>query len=299
MMTPSARSHMIAWRNRGAMLDFRGRHVFHVRGPGRRAADARRPAVLCVHGYPTSSWDWFKIWPALVAEYDVIAADMLGFGFSAKPLRHDYSISEQADLQEAVLAQCGVREFHLLCHDYGDTVGQELLARHAAGMLPGLQSVVFLNGGLMPEAHRPRPLQRLLATPIGPLVALLANERTFGRSMRQIFSQGSPPTRDEVAVMWALASRDFGALALQGLIRYMEERRRFRARWVSAVVDTDLPLFVINGAHDPVSGSHMVDRLLELRSSTDILSLQVGHYPQLEAPESVSEAYLSFLRGVA
>lgn len=298
-MTRSARSQLIAWRNRGAMMDFRGRHVFHVRGPGRRAADARRTTVLCVHGYPTSSWDWLKIWPALTADYDVIAADMLGFGFSAKPIRHDYSISEQADLQEAVLAHCGIQEFHLLCHDYGDTVGQEMLARHAAGLLPGLRSIVFLNGGLMPEAHRARALQKLLATPIGPLVALLATERTFARSMRQIFGQGSPPSSDELGVMWALASRDFGTLALQRLIRYMEERRKSRTRWVSAVVDTRLPLFVINGAHDPVSGSHMVDRLLELRPTTDVLSLQVGHYPQMEAPEAVSEAYLAFLANIS
>ena len=298
-MTRAARAQVIAWRNRGAMMDFRGRHVFHVRGPSRRASDARKTTVLCIHGYPTSSWDWSKVWPALAADYDLIAADMLGFGFSAKPIGHDYSIAEQADLQEAVLAHCGVQQFHLLCHDYGDTVGQELLARHAAGLLPGLCSVVFLNGGLMPEAHRPRPLQRLLATPIGPLVALLASERTFSRSMRQIFGAGSPPSREELSTMWALASRDFGSLALQGLIRYMEERRRNRARWVSALVDTKLPVFVINGAHDPVSGSHMVDRLLELRPGSNVLSLQVGHYPQMEAPDVVSEAYLAFVDGIS
>jgi pimeloyl-ACP methyl ester carboxylesterase len=54
---------------------------------------------------------------------------MLGFGFSSKPHPHDYSMFEQTDVHEALLARLGIRRVHLLAHDYGDTVAQELLAR--------------------------------------------------------------------------------------------------------------------------------------------------------------------------
>jgi pimeloyl-ACP methyl ester carboxylesterase len=271
-----------AWRDAGSFFDFRGHRVFY-----RRAGQG--PPLLLVHGYPTSSWDWAKIWPGLTARFDVIAPDMLGFGYSAKPRGHRYAIAEQADLHLALLDQLGVGDVHALVHDYGVTVGQELLARRAR-----LKSIAFLNGGLFPETHRPRPIQRLLASPIGSWVARLSTERSFSRSFSAIFGPRTKPSADELHAFWQLASRDDGMRALAGLIGYMRERVVHRERWVSALVETTLPLVVIDGVHDPVSGAHMLARLLELRPSTHVVRLDVGHYPQVEAPDEVLAAYLSF-----
>ena len=95
----------------------------------------------------------------LADRYRLIAADMLGFGFSDKPRDHDYSIAGQATLHEQLLASLGVGETHVLAHDYGDTVAQELLARHQERLQSGatglrLRTVSLLNGGLFPETHR-------------------------------------------------------------------------------------------------------------------------------------------------
>jgi pimeloyl-ACP methyl ester carboxylesterase len=96
----------------------------------------------------------------------------------------------------------GVSEVHVLAHDYGDTVGQELLARHNERSKAGdatliIKSLCFLNGGrchthththnradrthlgtcvlgssgLFPGAHRPRLVQTVMAQPhIGKLL---------------------------------------------------------------------------------------------------------------------------------
>ena len=270
-----------AWRDAGAFIELGGHRMFFRR-------EGKGPALLLVHGYPTSSWDWAAIWPELVARYDVIALDMLGFGESAKPRGHRYSIFEQTDLQLALLAKLGVTRFHAIVHDYGVTVGQELLARNAP-----LESIAFLNGGLLPEMHRPRFIQRLLASPIGPWVAKLSSEKTFGKTLREVFAK--QPSRDEVHSFWLLASKNHGMAALQGLIGYMAERRANRERWVDALVNAKLPLLVINGSLDPVRGAHLVDRLLELRPSTNVVRLpDVGHYPQVEAPDDVLTAYFAF-----
>ncbi|WP_227538139.1 alpha/beta fold hydrolase [Marinobacter vulgaris] len=101
--------------------------------------------ILLIHGFPTASWDWHKIWPALRQAHRVVAMDMLGFGFSEKPASHRYSIHQQADIVEGVVRQLGLDRFHVLAHDYGDTVAQELLARQKLelplawfGELPGI-----------------------------------------------------------------------------------------------------------------------------------------------------------------
>jgi pimeloyl-ACP methyl ester carboxylesterase len=46
---------------------------------------ARAHHLLLVHGYPFSSFDWVRIWPALSERFSLIAHDVLGLGFSAKP----------------------------------------------------------------------------------------------------------------------------------------------------------------------------------------------------------------------
>ena len=72
----------------------------------------------------------------------------------------------------------------------------------------------------------------------------------------------------------------------------MEERRRFRERWVGALIEARVPIRVIDGAADPVSGAHMVARYKELVPNVDALLLpNIGHYPQLEAPHCVVDAF--------
>ncbi|HMG51998.1 MAG TPA: alpha/beta fold hydrolase, partial [Kofleriaceae bacterium] len=83
-----------------------------------------------LHGFPTSSWDWRHVWDELARSYRVIALDYLGFGFSDKPSQGPYSVFAYADQAESVLARLGaVAHVHVLAHDLGDTVAQELLAR--------------------------------------------------------------------------------------------------------------------------------------------------------------------------
>ena len=66
------------------------------------------PWLTLLHGFPTSSWDWAPVAPALAARYRLLALDFLGFGASAKPRRHRYRIAEQADLVEALWRHHGV-----------------------------------------------------------------------------------------------------------------------------------------------------------------------------------------------
>ena len=130
-----------------------------------------RPPLLLIHGYPTASYDWVRVWPRLAARHSLYALDLLGFGRSEKPRDTDYPIELQADLCMALLDDRGVGNAHVLAHDYGDTVAQELLAREREGQLR-IASMAFLNGGLFPETHRARPIQKLLANPLlGPLLA--------------------------------------------------------------------------------------------------------------------------------
>ena len=274
------------WRAAGRDFQFRGHRVFlRVDGP------VGAPALLLIHGFPTASWDWCKLWPDLARMHRLVAADMLGLGFSAKPRGHRYTVAEQADLFLAALAEAGVSDCAILAHDLGDTVAQELIARAIEGRLAvRLRGVILLNGGLFPETHRPVLLQKLLLSPLGPLIARLSSRAKLAANLTAIAGD-TKPSAAELDAMWTLMSRDDGRLALPGLIRYMVERREQRERWVGALQRCPVPLTVINGSADPISGAHMVARLRELRIPAKVIELAgVGHYPQMEAPGPVLAA---------
>jgi pimeloyl-ACP methyl ester carboxylesterase len=277
-----------AWRAKGTTFDWRGHAIFTV------TAGAGHP-VLLVHGFPTASWDWANQWDALAARHRVLALDMIGFGFSAKPRDFHYSILAQADLFAAFLAHHGVTRYHLVAHDYGVTVAQELLARQRHPTSARIASVTLLNGGLFPETHRALLTQKLLASPLGPLLARVSTFRTFRASMLRIWGTTAPADA-ELRAMWQLVTASSGLRIMPKLIGYMAERRRFRDRWVNALIDTDIPLRLLNGLRDPISGAHMVARYRELVPNPDVTELpDAGHYPQLEAPDAVTAAILSML----
>ena len=261
-------------------------------------------ALVCIHGFPTASWDWHKLWPTLTDHFRVIALDMLGFGFSDKPRRHKYSLFTQATLHEVLLQRLGLDTVHLLAHDYGNTVVQELLARHQKRQVqdrPGLQikSVCLLNGGLFPEAIRPRPIQKLLVGPLGGLVGRVMNEDLFGKNFSAVFGPDTQPSADELADFWRLIAHHDGAKVAHKISQYQNERRQNRKRWVGVLQHTKVPLRFINGLLDPVAGATMVTRYRQLIPNPDVVVLHgIGHYPQVEAPEAVLEAFFSFLEGI-
>ncbi|MGQ0701456.1 MAG: alpha/beta fold hydrolase [Panacagrimonas sp.] len=282
------------WRRRGMRFEHRGHSIFYIdeqRGEG--------PALLFIHGFPTASWDFSDLWPLIAPRFGrLIAPDMIGFGFSAKPPGYPYDLVDQAELHERLLAQLGVREVHVLAHDYGVSVAQELLARRLERTAPALElrSVTLLNGGLFPETHRALRVQKLLLGPLGPLISRLNNEARLRRSLSAVFGPNTQPSPEQFAAFWQLMAENGGARIAHRLIRYILDRRRNRDRWVGALQNTPVPLRLVNGPEDPISGAHMVARYRELVPNADVVSLPgIGHYPQVEAPAAVATALLEFI----
>ncbi|MFL1464566.1 alpha/beta fold hydrolase [Marinobacter sp. HN1S83] len=281
------------WQQGGKWFSYEGHAIFS------RMAGQGEPLVL-LHGFPTASWDWNRMWPMLTQQYNVLVLDMLGFGFSDKPVRYDYSIEDQADLFEGWIAGLGLKRVHLLAHDYGDSVTQELLAREQEGSLPfRIASVCFLNGALFPEVHSPLLIQKLLRSPLGGLISRGLNRRTFERNFRRLLGSANPPDHQDMDDFWQLLTYNNGRGILHHLIHFMEERRCHRNRWVGALQNATQPMRLISGVSDPVSGAAMARRYRELVPDADVVSLRnIGHYPHFESPWDVFSAYRDFRKRI-
>ena len=278
------------WRKNGAIFKYRGHDIYYrTSGTG--------PTLLLLHGFPTASWDWHRIWIQLSNHFQLIALDFIGYGFSAKPSNYAYSTFDQADLVQGFLTSLGIKKTHILAHDYGDTVVQELLARKEDHPDEGfeIQSVCFLNGGLFYEAIQPRPIQKLLLSPVGFLLGKLYNKRAFYRSFKAIFGSTYMPTNTELDHFWKIVTHNHGKAIIYKLIRYLNERDRYRDRWVKPLQSTEIPLRFINGTDDPVSGQRMALRYKDLIPNPDVVLLKgIGHYPQIEDPDAVVREFITF-----
>lgn len=277
------------WQRGSKWFTYEGHAIFS------RMAGRGEPLVL-IHGFPTASWDWNRIWPMLVQNNSVMALDLLGFGFSDKPLEHAYSIEDQADLMQGFLEGLGLESVHLFAHDYGCSVVQELLAREQESILPfRIASVCFLNGALFPEVHNPLMIQKILRSPLGGLISRALTRNSFERSFLKLFGSKTLPGRQDMDDFWHLLTYNNGRGILHHLIQFMEERRCHRHRWVSALQKAGQPMRLISGVADPVSGAAMAQRYQALIPEPDVVQLRnVGHYPHFEKPWEVYGAYREF-----
>jgi pimeloyl-ACP methyl ester carboxylesterase len=136
-------------------------------------------------------------------------------------------------------------------------------------------------------------VQHLLASPLGWLVGKLLGEARFRKTFSSIFGAATQPSDEELKACWQLVAHNQGQAIMHKLIRYMQERKNHRDRWVGALQNTTVPLRLIDGGADPISGAHMVETYCEIVPRPDVVLLSdIGHYPQLEAAERVIQGLL-------
>lgn len=283
------RTSLTEWIDGGDRTTLCGWEIFH-----RQDGPADGHPVTLVHGFPTSSHDWADIVPALVdAGHRVTTLDLLGYGASAKPRDHRYRIEEQASIVEALWERLGITSTALVAHDYGVTVAQELLARNS----DRIERMVWFNGGLYADLYRPIAIQKLLLSPIGPVLATLATERSYRGTLRRTL--GRPVSDDDLHDMWLATSANGGRYVQRPLMQYIEDRRTNAVRWQGAHENYGGPTMFVWGPADPISGGHVLPRLRERLPDAQFAVLDgpqaCGHYPHVENPYAVNEHLVRFL----
>lgn len=185
-----------------------GRAVFYV-AEGTATGDAAgckagSKAMVLLHGYPSSSFDFAPAWAKLTklaADRGcqcIITLDFLGFGLSDKPSSYNfiYSIAAQTDIVEELLQKWGAKPRIVIAHNYAVSVAQELMARAqqaAAGTKPSPAFYVFFNGGLFAGVHRPRFMQTLMHR-YPWLAHFMLWKPLFAATVSKVFGPQTQPT---------------------------------------------------------------------------------------------------------
>ncbi|XP_027764413.1 mesoderm-specific transcript homolog protein isoform X1 [Empidonax traillii] len=281
-----------SWRASGTFFTYKEQNIFYRDSGG---AVGSSDIVILLHGFPTSSYDWSKIWEGLTQRFHrVIALDFLGFGFSDKPASVVEGLARHLGLQH--------HRINLLAHDYGDTVAQELLHRYEHNKTGSIliNSLCLSNGGIFPETYHPRFIQKLLKDGglLSPLLLRLMNFFFFSQGLGAVFGPHTQPSQAEFWDMWTAVRNNDGNLVMDSVLQYINQRKQHRDRWVGALVSSSVPLHLIYGPLDPVNPHpeflQLYKKVLPM-STVSVLDDHISHYPQLEDPMGFLNSYLNFI----
>ncbi|MFG2075189.1 alpha/beta fold hydrolase [Nonomuraea maritima] len=125
-----------------------GRRLFY-----REAGPADAPVIVLLHGFPTSSFMFRNLIPALAARYHVIAPDHLGFGLSDAPPADEFTYTFDAltDLTAGLLRHLGVTRYAVYVQDYGAPIGWRL----ALADPKAITAIITQNGNGYDEGFVP------------------------------------------------------------------------------------------------------------------------------------------------
>lgn len=280
-----------AWFDAGRHVVVDGHRVFiHERGSG--------PAIVFIHGFPTSGHDWRHVIEQLSGSFRCIALDQLGYGLSDKPERWSYSLFQQADMVEGLLATLGIDDAHIVSHDVGTSLHTELVARaNDAALRFTMRKATFLNGSMIKSMAQLTKFQQILEAPSRvPEARALVAEMLPGYvdSLRRLMARPEAVTADDETVMREVMGYRNGHLNIPAVYSYVRERYLHAETWLTALEATTVLTQIVWGVDDPVAVIAMGRQLAERVSHATFVELDgVGHFVPIEAPAEVAAAVLA------
>ena len=278
------------WKNNGSFINVNGHSIFVIDTD----KNASKETLVILHGYPTSSYDYYKVLPELSKKYRVIIHDHLGFGFSNKPLDYSYSLIDQATIALLLWKQLELKKVTLLAHDYGTSVATEILARDNKNEIDlQIEKLMLCNGSMHIELSQLRTIQKLLKGRYGKYVAKLTNYFIFSKNLRNVYYDTSKVSKEELQQMWQQIEYNNGKKVIHLVSDYINQRYTHWDRWIGALKETQIPTKIIWAKEDPVAVKAIAELLATEIPNNKLYWIEnCGHFPMLESSEKWTELVL-------
>jgi haloalkane dehalogenase len=283
-----------AWLDRRA-YPFAPRYVDLPAGWMHYIDEGRGAPVLFVHGTPTWSFEYRRLFSVLSPHLRCIAPDHLGFGLSERPVRFPYTPEAHAAALREFVARLGLDELTLVVHDFGGPIGLPLCFDRTVRVTrlvlmntwmwpldadPDMQRKARIAGGTMGKLlyeYANFPLRVLMPAAYGDRKKLTP---AIHRQYLEVFRD----RRARVRVLHTLAR------ALRG------SRDYYQSLLSQAGKLKALPTLIIWGMKDTAFTPKHLARWRHLLPYAKVVELaDAGHWPQEEEPDTVARAVLDWV----
>ena len=259
--------------------------------------DESKPKLVLIHGFPNSSFDYYKMIPYLAGEYHIAALDFPGSGFSDKPLDgYNYMLAENAEIVDHFVREVvGFDDFALFTHDRGVSIGLAFLGNYLDHPNPGYT----VNYHFLSNSGMFLPLANLVPFQLSLLDADAGERMIQARSAQPRRTEGEP----ESLAFSDIFAFNQGNISLLYVGRYLLERQVNETRWLENLPRSPVPVAYLWGLTDNVNPiripNYVWDTYLNDRESESSFWIlpTAGHYPQRDNPEEVAKIVRMALTG--
>jgi pimeloyl-ACP methyl ester carboxylesterase len=262
-----------------------GRVHYQEKGSGR--------ALVLIHGNNSSTYSWADVFDELAKEFRVVALDLKGFGFTAKP-DGDYSIEAQAALVVRLLDRLGI-ERAALC---GSSMGGAVALATAINYPQRVDSLVLVGSSAFDEVRGGSLAPAYVRWPYigGAITALaLTSDALVREGLRKSFHDPSKVTDERVAAYY----RPLRTRGGQRAARLVRDGRDY-TRIERALDKIRQPTLLIWGAQDRVNLLEDGRRLHSLITGSQLVVFDnCGHLPQEEMPAAFAREVVGFMKRTA
>lgn len=253
--------------------------------------DRSHPTMLLVHGFTASVYVWKTVAPMLAAAgFHVIAADLVGFGFSQKPAWFDYTIQSQARILSRLMDRLGIGTATVVGSSYGGAVALTLTLDY-----PERVGRLVLVDAVINDEPKDHPILKLASVPgVGEVMTpFLIDSKLF---MKLRMQNTIAPANHHLITNDRIESIIRPLAAADGHRAVLHTGRN----WNADRIEHDLglinqPTLIIWGEEDSVvplrHGETLYNSVLHSRL---VVLKECGHVPMEEKPDIFAELVSDF-----
>jgi pimeloyl-ACP methyl ester carboxylesterase len=256
--------------------------------------DKSNPTLLLVHGYTASTYVWQTVAPVFAEkDFHVVAVDLLGFGYSEKPKKFEYSINAQAQMIVNLMNQLNIESATFVGSSYGGAVASVI----AIDFPEKVEKLVLVGAVCNDEAKNNRLLKLASLRGVGETVTpfLLDSKRFLRYRMRHTIAPANHHliTKERIeAVGRPLRAKDAHHSVLTSARKWDANRIEKDAHLIKQ------PTLLIWGEEDKVVPLHNGEKLYDSIPDSRLVVLKnCGHVPPEENPERFVELISAFCCG--
>ncbi len=263
-----------------------------------------KEAILILHGLWQSSWHWQEIIEALSAKYTVLSFDFIGSGLSAKPAIYDYNIDVQSDIAEDLLRLLSIEKVHIIGHDMGAIVAQDMVKRADMRRKMGrnigtpIASVSFLNGAVGLNDFTWSGGFKLFAAKLlkNKWINSLFGKTDFIDAIVKYWGNNPLPSQNLLNATAELIDAKDGFRAFYQMMSPVLERDYHQPGRNKALKATNVPHQLVAGDTN-VRYPNAAAQYQSYFHKGKLVALEgVGYHPHLEQPKAVIQHILDFIK---
>jgi cis-3-alkyl-4-acyloxetan-2-one decarboxylase len=255
--------------------------------------------ILMVHGNPTWSFMWRRMFAEFKGQHRMISIDHLGCGFSDKPTRESYTLSSHGDRLAFLVRELDLQNITLMAHDWGGAIGLYVAAMKEPERF---RRIILLNTGAFPP---PRIPWRIAAcrTPILGELAIRGFNLFLEAAFWMAMENPRRMTPQERAGFRAPYRTWHDRIGISRFVKDIPMSSRHSTYRVLAELETnlskmrDLPVALIWGMRDWCFTPACLNRFRQHWPGASVFPItHAGHWVLEDSPSEVISAVRAFLR---